>query len=75
MKKVIILLASAFIIYFIVWTITYIVLMGFDLKHYIEYFRLSWSNPGEIPAFIRFVSLLATGILLICILFWMKYRN
>lgn len=75
MKRVLILLVLASIIYFVVWTITYVVLMGFDFKHYMEYFRLSWSNPGEIPAFIRFVSLVATGILLVCVLFWMKLRN
>jgi hypothetical protein len=75
MKNIIILLASAFFTYIVAWTITYIVLMGFNFKYYMEYFCLSWGNPGEIPALIRIISLLVTIVFVICLLLWMKRTN
>jgi hypothetical protein len=62
------LIGIGFAIYWAVWTIIYIWFVGFDFRYYWYYFRLSWWNPGEIPALIRFYSLIVTISLLTIIL-------
>jgi hypothetical protein len=67
MKKILIISVAGFMIYWLVWTLIFIWFVGLDFKYYWHYFRLSWWNPGEIPALIRFYSFLLTIFLLIAI--------
>lgn len=43
--------------YLVLWFVTYSLVMSFDYKYLLKYFYLSWTSPGEIPAFIQFVSI------------------
>ena len=42
--------------YFALWVISYSIVMYFDYDYFVEYFYLSWSSPGETPAFIQLIS-------------------
>lgn len=67
MKKIIVFLAKVSFIYMVIWTMIYIVFMGLDFTHYLEYFRLAFSGPGEIPALIRIYSLIITFVVVLCL--------
>ena len=51
-------LAVGTVVYGLAWLLTYIVFMSGDMKYLREYFILSWSNPGEIPAYIQGVAVI-----------------
>jgi len=53
--------------YFVLWTLTYLIIMGPEYKYFIEYFKLAWTNPGEVPAFLQMVALIGTLILIISV--------
>ncbi len=72
MKNILIFLGLASTTYIIVWTIIFIIFEGFDFSYYWNFFRQSFSNPGEEVAFMRIYSILVTSVLLICLYFWMK---
>jgi hypothetical protein len=46
------------------WSAAYLLVMGFDPKHYFEYLILAWSHPGERPAMINFLAVATTGVVL-----------
>lgn len=54
--------------YLVLWFFTYSFVMSFDYEYIISYFYLSWSSPGEIPAFIQWVAL--SGCLLVAVIFY-----
>jgi ABC-type uncharacterized transport system permease subunit len=72
MKKILLIIGLAAAIYFIVWTIIFIIFEGFDFTYYWKFFRQSFSSPGEEAAFIRIYAILITCFLLICLFFWIK---
>lgn len=71
MKKAIKIISSIFLLYILAWTLAYIIFVGFDFRHYVEYFRFSWTQPGETPAFIQYLATIAT---VVCALtfYWME---
>lgn len=63
MKKLAILSIVLVPVFFICWTIAYIICTGFDFSYYWKYLRLTFSNRGgEIVGFIR-----VYAILLLCV--------
>lgn len=72
MKLLLTLIAIGLLAYVLTWSIAYVVVMGFDFRYYLEYLRLSWTKPGEIPAFIQWASLVTTGIIMIVVFFWLR---
>jgi hypothetical protein len=58
--------ATAIVAYFLSWSIAYVVLVGWDLQYYVQYLRLGWTSPGEIPAFLQIIAFVAT--LVVCVL-------
>lgn len=66
MKKIISLFLIFFLSYCISWGVTYSIIMKMDYRYFLEYLRMSWSGPGEIPAFIQisalFISVIMTVI-------------
>lgn len=59
-------------IYIVSWTVIYAVLMKFNFKYYFNYLWLSWTSPGEVPAYIQVVSLILTVLSFIGIILF-KY--
>ncbi len=57
-------------LYIFLWTVVYAVLMKFDFRYYMSYLWLSWTNPGEMPAYIQMVSVILTLLLAIGFLLW-----
>ena len=72
MKFFFTIIAIGLLVYAITWSAAYLVAMGFDLKYYLEYLRLSWTNPGEIPAFIQMTSLIITGVTMVIAFLWLR---
>jgi heme A synthase len=62
MLKIIKRLIFIVLIYFLSWTVSYSVFMGFDFRYYIEYLYLAWTNPGEKPVFIQMIAIVLTII-------------
>lgn len=60
MKKVAKILSIIFVSYMVLWSALYFWIMKLDTSHFIEYFQLSWTNPGETPAFIQWGAILGT---------------
>jgi len=56
-------------VYLATWTVAYVWILGRDFHYYFEYLKLSWTRPGEIPAFIQWIAIpvtvLVLGILLV----------
>ncbi len=73
MSRALSILATAIIAYFLSWSIAYVVLVGWDLKHYWQYLRLAWTDPGELPAFLQICAIVATFVL--CILVFVLCRK
>ena len=65
MEKILFFLAIGVGIYWTVWTIIYIWIMGFNFKYYWDYFWASWWEPGEIPGIIWFYSFFITLFILL----------
>lgn len=68
MKRVVSILVLAVGVYLTSWSAAYFWIVGSDLEHYGEYLRLAWTNPGEIPAFLQMISIIATVLMLF--IFW-----
>jgi amino acid permease len=69
MKKIAIILTLTPVVFFISWTIVYLIFEGLDFNHYWAFFRQSFSTPGEEAAFIRIYSLFITAAFLFFIFF------
>lgn len=67
------------VIYAIIWTVIYAIFMSFDFRYFAVYFLLSWTGPGEIPAYIQILSITITFLIMHGIVFWKlmtsKYRR
>src|SRR5688500_9083919 len=54
------------VLYLLTWVVAYSVVMEFDYRFVLEYFRLGWQGGGELPAAIQMaaiaISLLAAVI-------------
>jgi hypothetical protein len=61
-------IATAIVAYFLSWSVAYVVLVGWDLGYYWQYLRLAWTNPGELPAFLQIVAIVATLVVSILVL-------
>jgi hypothetical protein len=73
MSRTLSIVATAVVAYFLSWSIAYVVLVGWSLEYYWQYLRLAWTNPGELPAFLQIVAIVAT--LVICILVFVFSRK
>jgi hypothetical protein len=65
--------ATAIVAYFLSWSIAYVVLIGWDLEYYWQYLRLAWTSPGELPAFLQIIAIVAT--LVISVLVFVRRRK
>lgn len=74
MKNLISFVMLSIFVYLISWSAAYTWIVGFDFKHYFEYMRLSWTHPGEIPAFLQISSIIMT-ILIMLFVYWIVKRN
>jgi len=64
--------------YLISWVLIYAWVMEGDYSYVTEYFRLSWTGPGETPALIQLYSLAVTslaGLILFAVFLLRKVRN
>ena len=50
------------VVYALAWLLTYTVLMSGDMRYLKEYFLLSWSSPGVIPAYTQGVAVVLGSI-------------
>ena len=73
MSRAFSIVATALVAYSLSWSIAYVVLVGWDLEYYWEYLRLAWTNPGELPAFLQAIAIVAT--LVACILVFVLRRK
>ena len=73
MRRTLSIVATAMVTYFLSWSIAYVVLVGWDLEYYWQYLRLAWTNPGELPAFLQAIAIVAT--LVVCILVFVLRRK
>jgi len=46
------------LLYICSWSLSYVLLMGFDFRYYLRYLSYAWSGPGELPFFIQVLTLL-----------------
>jgi hypothetical protein len=74
MHKMIKRMAFVILIYFVSWTASYSVIMGFDFRYYFEYLHLAWTHPGENPAFIHIIAIALT-MLTVVIAFSFKRKK
>ena len=73
MSRTLSIVATAIVAYFLSWSIAYVVLVGWDLEYYWQYFRLAWTSPSELPAFLQIIAIVAT--LVVCILVFVFRRK
>jgi hypothetical protein len=73
MSRTLSIVATAIVAYFLSWSVAYVVLVGWDLEYYWQYLRLAWTNPGELPAFLQIVAIVAT--LVVSILVFVRGRK
>jgi hypothetical protein len=72
MRKLVSLLVLVVPIFFISWTLVFIIYQGFDFGYYWKFLRQTFSlQGGVIVDFIRIYSILLTCFLMIIIYFWM----
>ena len=55
-------------IYACSWVLAYVGLLGFDFHDLLYYLKLAWTDPGEIPSYLRFLSLSLTIVSLLAYL-------
>ena len=67
-------LAVAAIVYVVTWALAYVLIMRGDMDYLREYFVLSWTSPGEIPALIQFVAVLI-GLIAGSFAFYIFHRS
>ncbi len=67
-------LALIISIYFMSWTVSYMVIMSLDFRYYFEYLHLAWTHPGENPVFIQIMAIVLT-IIAISITFFLKRKK
>ena len=48
----------ATLIYFVTWTILYVLYAGVDLRYYFTFLYYAWTGPGEVPGIIQFYTIL-----------------
>lgn len=62
--------AVTVVAYATIWTTVYAVFMKFDFSFFAEYFLLAWTGPGEIPAYIQFLSVTITFLTMAGVVSW-----
>ena len=73
MSRTLSIVATAIVAYFLSWSVAYVVLVAWDLEYYWQHLRLAWTNPGELPAFLQIVAIVAT--LVVSILVFVRGRK
>lgn len=68
--KVIKYIAMILGVYIFLWTVAYAVLMKFDFKYYFNYLWLSWTGPGEMPAYIQISAVILTILVALAFTLW-----
>ena len=58
------------IVYFVAWTISYVLFMGLDFRYYFKALKFAWTNPGETAVFIQILALGITLLVMLVILLW-----
>ena len=61
-------LALVVLVYLVSWTVSYLMIIGFDYHYYFEYLGLAWASPGEKPAFIHIMAIILTIIVISIVL-------
>jgi heme A synthase len=74
MYKIMNRLIFAVLVYFVSWSVSYSLIMGFDFRYYFEYLYLAWTNPGENPVFIQIIAVVLT-IIVISIAFFIRKKQ
>jgi len=74
MRKIMNRLVFVVLVYFVSWSVSYSLIMGFDFRYYFEYLRLAWTHPGENPAFIQIIAVVLT-VIVISIAFSIKKKK
>jgi hypothetical protein len=72
MKTFLVIAVGGVLVYLATWTLAYIWFMGWDFRYYLQYLKLSWTRPGEIPAFIQWVAIAITVVAIGSLLWWKK---
>ena len=60
--------------YIIVWSATYVVVLKANMAYYFEYLWLSWTSPGEIPAFLQIVAI-PTALVVVFLVWIILFRK
>ncbi len=64
-------LAYLVVISIMSWTISYVLMMGFDFNYYFLYIYYVWTGPGEIPSLIAIFALIIFWIItVICLILY-----
>ena len=74
MRKIMNRLVFVVLVYFVSWSVSYSLIMGFYFRYYFEYLRLAWTHPGENPAFIQIIAVVLT-VIVISIAFSIKKKK
>ena len=74
MHKMINRLVIVALVYFVSWSVSYSLIMGFDFRYYFEYLHLAWTHPGENPIFIQIMAIVLT-IIAISITFFINRKK
>ena len=75
MKTVLNWLALGIVVYFACWCVSYLWLVGTDFSHFWEYLVLAWTDPGELPGYLQFVSVVATVLITPGFAWWIRRRS
>ena len=65
MKRIATVAGLTVAIYVCSWVLAYVGLLGFDFSNFSQYLKLAWTDPGEIPSYLRFLSLSLTIVSLL----------
>jgi hypothetical protein len=69
-RNSLLLVIAAMGVYLIAWTAAYLFFVGTDFQFYLNYLRLAWTEPGEIPTFIQATSLAVTVLVFALFFLW-----
>ena len=75
MKNSLSFVALTVVVYLISWSVAYVLLVGSDSKYYLEYLRLAWTSPGEIPAFLQIASIIATVLIMLVVALVARHKK
>lgn len=72
MKTLSVIVLAGVLIYLAAWTLAYIWIVGWDFRYFLQYLKLAWTRPGEIPAFIQWIAMGTTVVVIAVLLWWRR---